>query len=61
MKCFPGLEPLTIQTAGILPLNYQLFDSEVSVYSGEPASLFILKKFLIHNNQLWSSHGLQLL
>lgn len=52
------------QMARILPLNDQLFYSEVSVYSGEPASLFMLKKFLIHNwwlNQLWSSHGLQLL
>lgn len=52
------------QTAGILPLNNWLFYSEVSVYGGEPVSLFLLRKFPIHNwwlNQPWSSHGLQLL
>lgn len=37
------------QTARILPLNNQLLCLEVSAYSGEPARLFILKKFLIHN------------
>lgn len=52
------------QTARVLPLNNRLFYSEVSVYSGEPANLFMLRKFPIHNwwlNQLWSCHGLQLL
>lgn len=37
------------RTTRFLPLNNQLFYVEVSVHSGEPASLFILKKILIHN------------
>lgn len=37
------------QIVRILPLDNQLFYLEASVCSGEPASLFILSKFLIYN------------